>query len=291
MSMCPYCDNYLSLSKSVCSLCFNKMIYQSDAITQYGLKLFQLKILFSVIDYDEFGKVTAKYHENDLYKLQENLIKTTLKTNKQYKELIKCKKNIDMLKEKQYMNMQKKINIEKLLIILFKKFDSKYMKLYATETYDLILKYYESDFEYTSIAFHICLIIEEKMRNDKSKNDNTFELTNIINNNEEYKMFKNELCDLPCYNSYINGDISLIICLNEFNEFVKCNNHRVRYYKIKNIIQSSFSLNKISIIKKTKIYKKFIKSGDINDIDDFLLQINTIVDNWKSKKQKYNKYK
>jgi hypothetical protein len=272
MSICRYCDDDIT-TKSVCKFCLKKMIYQFDAINTYGLTKLQLKKLFSVGPHHQLS--LSKYYENDLCKLQEHLILITPKINKQYDKLIECKQNIIILKKK-------KENIENLLNILFNKFDDKYLKIYNYHILKLILRYCKSDFDYTSIAFHICLVIEEKINNEKLTNDKIIELDNFVNNLEFIK-YKNQLFDLPCYDNYIYGDGSLMECITEFNNFVK---NDIRFIETNKIIESTVLKTYVKIIKKTDEYKKFIKSGDIDEIDDFISEINIMVKQLKKRDKK-----
>jgi hypothetical protein len=149
----------------VCDNCLDKMIYHEDAIKKYGLKRNQLCYLFYV-DIFENSSSYIKYFEKDLYELWKQIIECTPKTDKQYTKLIKHKNDIEKLQKYKIECLDKKIDIENILIILFKKFDDDKVKLYQIEISQLISKYYELELDADTIAFQICTIIEEKMRNN-----------------------------------------------------------------------------------------------------------------------------
>jgi hypothetical protein len=166
---CHYCDDIKY--DFVCYNCYSDLIHHTDAIKKYGLTKNQLSKIFSVkLDYYQgYSAKYCKYSEDDLYDLQDKLIKVIPKTDKQYKKLIKHKKNIDDAKQNKQKYLKKKIDIQNLLVDLFKKYDEKYIKMYATTISYLVSQYSDSDASCTSIAFQICEIIEENIRNEQNK--------------------------------------------------------------------------------------------------------------------------
>jgi hypothetical protein len=293
MSECHYCDD-VTTSETVCKTCFDKMIYQTDAIKKYGLIKSQLCDLFSVkfiITYYKNNTMCTKYSENDLYKLQDKLIKTMTKTDKQYNKLIKCRNKINDDNKCKENYLKKKIDIENLLIDLFKKNDDQYIKLYSEQISDLVSEYSKTDSGYTDIAYKICEIIEKKIIDNKKindeqikKNNNKIKLKNIIKNNEQYLKYDQDIRNFNCCREYINGKIPLKTCIAEFDKFVKFNETRdERLIETNKIIESTFLKTYVTIIKKTDEYTNFINSGDIVDIDDFILKMNEIVSELKER--------
>jgi hypothetical protein len=168
MDVCYYCNDVKHLEyQKVCDLCYDKMIYKIVAIKKYGLKKIQLNDLFSVKSDCCKSTLCDKYSENDLYVLQDKLIRTMSKNDKQYKILIECKKNIDELKKSEENYLKKKLDVENLLVDLFKKYDDKYINLCDDTIKYLISQYCKSESSCTSIAFKICSIIEAEFLNDK----------------------------------------------------------------------------------------------------------------------------
>jgi hypothetical protein len=156
MVTCRYCDN-IKYDK-VCDKCLDKMIYEFVAIQKYGLTKIQLTGLFSIKSGNNFSELYDKYHENDLYNLQNKIIKNMTVFDKQYKILIR---------------LQKKIDVENLLIDLFKKSDVEYIQLYEKITSKFVSDLCKIDMYCSSyIAFKTYELIEGFITNRKKLENN-----------------------------------------------------------------------------------------------------------------------
>lgn len=108
---CKYCNN--SNTEYICSLCFDKLIYRTDAIRLYGLDRDELENVKCVTHTNPHKRSMScyKYHKDDLYNALVNTIDFLEDSDKRKNKLLRKKKLFDeeILQEQKLQEMIKQV--------------------------------------------------------------------------------------------------------------------------------------------------------------------------------------
>lgn len=290
--LCHNCDD--KNVDTVCTKCFNNMIYKTDAMKKFGISEDQLDDLFC-IEFQNFHKRSMscyKYNKDDLYKLQDKLINTLPKDDKQLKLLIKKKNLLEDEKKRDNDLKDMKKNVKIQLYDMLSKLDNKYVKIYKDNIEELIEEKSNINYTISDISLQIYNNIEELIKREKKKNDDFIEKTERtekinIKIDKDYKDFKNILLVSECYVSYINKIIDYKTCISEINNIVKENTEKnERIEKVKKKIEKEYK-EFHDIIVKSICYENFI--NNTITFKTFINEIKDIVNNEKEKNERIDK--
>jgi len=187
-----------------------------------------------------------KYIKDDLYNLQNELINTLPKDDKQLKLLIKKKNLLEEEKKSDNDLKDMKKNVKIQLYDMLSKLDNKYVKIYKDNIEELIEEKSNINYTISDISLQIYNNIEGLIKREKKKNDDLIEKTERtekinIKIDKDYKDFKNILLVSECYISYINKIMDYKTCISEINNIVKENTEKnERVEKVKKKIEKDY---------------------------------------------------
>jgi hypothetical protein len=285
---CRNCDDDSSL-ENVCKKCFDSMINQTDALKKYGMTKEQLENIFSISFVNQYRRRTRchRYFEDDLYDYQNELIKTLPKDDKQLEKLLECKKKLDEIKSEKINFNNRKAIILKMAINALNKTDSNYLKLYDDAIKNLVEKYYDSPSSVSDIVACICETIENRMIKEKNKNiillaekQRAETIDKFISS--KFKESVSKIIVFDAYKQYVVGDIELSKCKREIKKYVdyfdRIEKEKIeRQTKVDEFINNEYTKKYVNFVKKLKIYKEFVKLGDLKCIKQTITSIKKIV--------------
>jgi hypothetical protein len=296
VKLCHNCDN--KNVNTVCTKCFDNMIYKTDAIKKFGITEDQLEDLFC-LEFKNFYKRSMtcyKYNKDDLYNLQDELINTLPKDDKQFKLLIKKRNLLEDEKKRDNDLKDMKKNVKIQLYDMLSKLEKKYVNIYKDKIEELIEEKSNINYTISDISLQIYNFIEEVIKRDKNINDDLIEKIERIEKTEriertkkinkkidkDYKDYKNILIVSECYINYINKIMDYKTCIIEINNIVQENikkNERIE--KVNKKIDKDYKEFN-DIIVKSNCYKNFI--NNTITFKTFINEIKDIVSNEKEKK-------